>query len=864
MMHASTRTSALRRRRRFMLGPLVLAWGVQAIVTQSLLLREALVLMFGSEFAWGLVLFAWLFGVAVGAAFGGWLARFASRGRWADVALVIALVALAAAVPAELWVFRGARAWLGVEPGEMLPLGKTAAAALLFISPVSALVGVAFPLACSIVGERESEEQRAALADHSSLITHHASPVTHHSSLITHDSSLVNTGPLGGIYALESLGSLIGGAAFSFWAVEYLSPIQTALSCGAITFAASGLLFAGSRSRRRAVFLLGGLAGAVVATSTYAGAALNRQLVYRRWHNVAPGYELCAEAESKYQNLAVGRRAGQYTLYCDGRVTADFPDPYTFVPLAHFWMCEHPSPRRVLVLGGAAEGLLAEILRHPIEHVDYVEPDPRQIELIEPFLADADRHALADPRVGVHPVDARYFVKTQRNRFDLVIARLPEPTSALRARFYTDEFYGELRRAMTSRSVLCTTAAATPTTLTTASAEYLASIRATLRRHFPDVIVGWGDPAQILAATADGIVSTDPAELARRYAERRVRSGLFDPIWFQGATDWLDPAKLRQRAAELDAARVEIGTDLRPIIYVQRLVLWERMTGGRSAGMIEWLRLVSVTRLAAALVALAGFTLLVCRVRSRSRHGWATGAVVVSVGTTGFATMALSIIWLFAFQNLYGYVYQRIGWIIALFMGGLVVGCGVANWRSKRVSAECGKYLWRRLISVDLLIAVLTLAAPFVLRALGAMQDTRLAFLFVEWVVSILVAATGVLCGAAFAVAGALQMASGRVHSGRAHVGRPAGIDPAAHDRPGSQAGDSRASQAGTAAGSVVGADHAGACLGALLTGVLLVPVFGTAVSAFLLAAIKLASAALLFLSKRAFPLSSREWPDAR
>ena len=46
------------------LSALVVAWGAQAIVTQSLLLREAIVLMSGSEFAWGVVLFAWLLGVA--------------------------------------------------------------------------------------------------------------------------------------------------------------------------------------------------------------------------------------------------------------------------------------------------------------------------------------------------------------------------------------------------------------------------------------------------------------------------------------------------------------------------------------------------------------------------------------------------------------------------------------------------------------------------------------------------------------------------------------------------------------------------------------------------------------------------------
>ncbi|MCK4340865.1 MAG: hypothetical protein KAY37_03985, partial [Phycisphaerae bacterium] len=647
---------------------LVLAWGVQAIVTQALLLREALVLMFGSEFAWGVVLFAWLFGVAVGAACGGWLAERLPR---ADVGLVAVLLALSVAACLELWVFRGARAWLGVEPGELLPLPQTALAAMLFVSPTGALIGLAFPLACCIGRADEPRASARAVAQ---------------CGVSPDDDKLLR---FGHVYALESAGSLIGGAAFSFWAVEHLSPIQTALLCGGITMAASaGLLVTPPRK----LYCAAGVALVALAAvlgAVFAGGALNSRLVERRWHGVAPGYELVAETESKYQNLAIGRREGQFTLYCDGQVSADFPDPYTFVPLAHFWLCQHPSPRNVLVLGGGAEGLLAEILRHPVEHIDYVEPDPRQIELVKPYLAEIDRQALADPRVAVHPVDGRYYVKMQHERFDLVIARLPEPTSALRARFYTDEFYHELRRAMKPHAVLCLTAAAAPGELTAASRNYLASIRATLQRHFPHLVIGWDNPAQVLAATEAGLISTDPAELAARYTQRGVLSKLFHPAWFDGATDWLEPGKLAQRSADLDEAQeVHISTDLRPWVYLQRLVLWEAATGGGigpgrvGSGVIERLQSVSLAKLIAGLAALGVITLLVCRVRRRARDGWATGAVTLSVGTTGFATMALSIVWLFAFQNLYGYVYQRIGWIIALFMGGLVLGCALASWRT--------------------------------------------------------------------------------------------------------------------------------------------------------------------------------------
>jgi len=368
-----SRGQGLKRPRVHSLVLLVLAWGIQAIVTQSLLLREALVLMSGSEFAWGVVLFAWLLGVAIGAAAGGRAAGRLARG---DFALVLVLLLLTAVTCADLWVFRGARAWLGVQPGELLPLATAALSAMLFVSPAGALVGLAFPLACRIV---ESD---------CGLRTADYGLPSPQSSVLSPSSPGV--GPLGWVYAIESLGSLIGGAVFSFWAVEHLAPIQTALLCGALTATASAALL------RVSLFpLLIAVACATVTVTS--GNALDRRLVDRRWRTIAPGYELCAQAESKYQNLAVGRRAEQYTLYCDGQVSADFPDPYTFVPLAHFWMCQHPAPRNVLLLGGGAEGLLSEVLRHPVDRVDYVEPDPRQIEIITPYLREPDRVALADP-----------------------------------------------------------------------------------------------------------------------------------------------------------------------------------------------------------------------------------------------------------------------------------------------------------------------------------------------------------------------------------------------------------------------------------------------------------------------------------
>lgn len=786
--------------RRIWLSLLIVAWGVQAIVTQSLLLREALVLMYGSEFAWGIVLFAWLAGTALGAIVGG---RVSERVAHPDVGLVVVLTLLALMGCVELWMFRGARSWLGVGTGELLPLPKTALAGVLFVSPVSALVGLAFPLACRV-------------------------PATAPDTTAARAGARSGGAPLlslGSVYAMESIGSLVGGALFSFWAVTHLSPIQIALICAALTLVAGSAFTIARAGVRATAVTLATLTVAALVTAVFLSNTLHDGLVMRRWRTIAPDYELCAEADSPYQNIAIGRRETQYTLYTDGHVTSDFPDPYTFVPLAHLWMCEHPAPRRVLVLGGGAEGLLVEVLRHPVDEVVYVEPDPMIIDLIRPFIREQDRAALGDDRVTVYHGDARHFIKTQNARFDLVLARLPEPVSALHARLYTEGFYSELRRAMTEKAVFCLTAAATPGELTPASASYLGSLKATLNAVFAEVRVTWGDPAHLFAATVPGLTTVDAEELLRRYSERNVESGFFDPTWFEGATDLLDRSKMKRRAAELASATdVHKSSDLHPAIYLQRLVLWERMTGGAEHGVIEQLRRTRPWHVGVVLALAALATMVGYRWRAtadRARTWLPRGVLALSVATTGLVTMALSIVWLFAFQNLYGYVYQRIGWIVALFMAGLVVGAGGAGRYVERqgVRSLRASTLWSALIVLDLLIALLASLAPVLLAALGSMPGGERALVITEICLSATVLVTGALGGAVFAVAGAIELGM---------TARP-----------------------GAAAGAVVGADHVGACLGALLCGIVLVPVLGTVTTVALLAAIKLSSALLLFLARR-------------
>ena len=116
-------------------------------------------------------------------------------------------------------------------------------------------------------------------------------------------------------------------------------------------------------------------------------------------------------------------------------------------------------------------------------------------------------------------------------------------------------------------------------------------------------------------------------------------------------------------------------------------------------------------------------------------------------------------------------------------------------------------------------MALLAAAVPVVLPFLGGLPPTPTALVLVEWCISVLVALTGILAGAAFAVAAELQL--------------------------------SILQRAEATAAGVVGADHIGACFGALFSGVFLVPVLGTVAAALLLAAIKVSSVVLLAAGRR-------------
>jgi spermidine synthase len=699
------------------------AVGALALLAQVVLLRECEVAFFGSELVLVLGLGAWLLGSAAGAVSGGGARPPGGR------AVRRLFVALGLLLPLAAVLARGVRILLGGVPGAYLPFGRQLLALALCLVPVSFLLGLLF----------QWTARRFVAAGRSPASA----------------------------YAIESAGGLFGGLLATLLPATGLQNWDAALLCGIGAFAAA---WPGSRASREAA-----AAGLFLAlTLLVAAPALDRGMT--RWSHP----DLIATRDTPYGRVTVAGSLGQVAVFENDVLAYESQGTAAeeFVQLA---AVQRDSMDRVLVLGGAAQGLIPELLRRRPTRVDDVELDARLLALVAPRLPDPQRRALADPRVHVAFADPRRFLD-RAETYDLVLAGLPEPESGRTNRFYTREFFAACAAHLAPGGVLALRLRSAENLWTPALTRRTASIHRALREVFPATVVLPGTTNVLLASRAP--LAHDPDVLGRRL-------DALDP-----GTRLVTPAYVRylytnDRFAEIErtmaASPAPANRDSRPACYQTTMMLWlSRFFPGLARLDLPDADARTVARSPrawAAAVAL-GLAFVLARRRAAARR-------MLLAGAAGGAGMLLESALLLDYQTHSGVLYQDLGVLLMAFMGGLALGAVALE---RLVGRPGGGRFAGALTFVAL--AALGLGCAALLRAGGGggLAGTG-ALLF----------ACGLLVAAAFAYA--------VLHGG------PAG---------------------GAVIGPVYAADLLGGCAGSLVAGLVTVPMLGLPTTAALAAGLAL------------------------
>ncbi|MBF0310682.1 MAG: 4Fe-4S binding protein [Magnetococcales bacterium] len=757
-------------RQRYLVG-LMLLLGVFAQMAQALMLRELLAGFHGNELGIGAFYGSWLGWIGLG----GYGATRLKAPAWLEEGALWRLLLLFAPFALLLGValLRLARFFLDLPNGEFLPLGAFLLLAALATLPTGLLLGILFPLACQRFTASASPQRAITV-----------------------------------LYLVESLGALIGGIGFTFLLVENLGGWRSLAAVSALSGAY--LLFLPGGSRPFRLSASGSALLFLLAALPWPGEGLRLSLEAAHFRLLHPGMVRLDGVESRFGQIDLARLDNQYSLVHDGRLGVSFPAGPRARHEAAYYLAQAVAPRRILLLGGVESGLPEAMLRYPIEALTIVLQDPLAFELVEPWLPAATRQALKDPRLTLVFLDGRSFVNQGGDTapFDLALILTGDPVNARQNRLHTREFHQALRRLLTPRGVVCTPVSSASNYLGREIESYSAAMDRTLKETFAFRVVAPGDQQLFCASNTPEVVSDAPETLASRHRAFAPPDEVLPASLF---AQFLPEEQTRSVRQQLDQARGEVNTDIRPVSFYLNLLLWSKYTHSEAGVFLEGLRRLGIwpylipPGLFLLLLSLGGLSGAV------PPATWRGTTAMGGVAAAGMAAMGLQLMLLYAYQALVGLVFAQVALLNGVFMAGLALGAGLPGRRL----AE-GKTPAQALIFLLMLVSGLALALP---EGLSSLERTDLAQR--QLLFPLLCAGVGLLTGILFPLGVAL-----------------------AQDRNALQA-----------SGVVEAADHLGGAVGGLLVGSLLLPLLGMAGAGLVMASITGFAALALALATFPFPL---------
>ncbi len=601
--------------------------GLSAIVTQIILLREFLNILYGNELIVGLLLFEWMLFTGAGA----WLSQYL-KPKTVSLTLLGSLQILMALLPLilalGLYLARSLGFPYGTTPDVNGMLGLTAAILL----PYTLLSGCLFPLHAEIFRQLFREDFIAR------------------------------------IYSWESAGSAAGAIVFSVIWIHWLGSFESLMALMVVHLFMVFLL--GMAFRRQKMMVAPFLIATVVVPAF---------VIWRPDYSVRqqlfPGQTIIAQADTPYGNITITEQAEQKNIFLNHTLMLSSQEITADEEAVHYAMIQPDTIRRALIIGAGQDGIFREAMKYHPARLDYAEANPWLIALTARYGFRTEHDC-----VHVQYRDGRLFLKENPWFYEAVLILMPEPATLQLNRFYTAEFFREAKAHLTRRGVLALRVNSSADYMSAESRLRHSALFRTLKTAFRNVIIIQGQQDYFIAS--DGPLTP---RVTKRLEMRGIETVYVNGYYLQDdilerRSEWI--------ARQLDSAAA-INTDFRPVAYFYQIRLWLSS-------------LESTAGLAGVIMVLL---IAVFCIRRDSLH-W-------GVAVCGLTASTAEVLLMIGLQIFYGYLYQWIGLIIALFMLGLYAGARLPVKVSPDVAC-------RRFKTNQLLLMVYLLLLPPVFYILAA------------------------------------------------------------------------------------------------------------------------------------------------
>ncbi len=395
--------------------------GLSALGAEVVWTRVLSLMLGATVYTFSIILAIFLFGLGVGSGIGSLLAREARKPRiafgWCQ-ALLTAAVAWTALVVARSLPWWPVNPTLAPSPWFNFQIDL--ARCLFAILPPALLWGASFPLALASVTSPGQDPGRV----------------------------------VGRVYASNTVGAIVGSLAFSMILIPWIGTQNSQRVLVGLGAVAALLVLLPSIRRARIV---------VVAPSLVVGAVLAVGLIWTvakvPWEAVAYGRRLVSSAgystllylgEGMNASVAVSRwNDGALMFHVSGKVEAS-SEPYDMRlqrMLGHIPALLHPNPRSVLVVGCGAGVTAGSFVLYPeIQRLVLVEIESLIPKIASRYFSRENHDVLKDPRTHLVIDDARNYILTTTEKFDIITSDPIHPWVKGAATLYSKEYFELVKR----------------------------------------------------------------------------------------------------------------------------------------------------------------------------------------------------------------------------------------------------------------------------------------------------------------------------------------------------------------------------------------------------------------------------------
>jgi spermidine synthase len=740
--------------------------GFISVVAQTILIRELISTFYGNELCLGVIFASWLFWMAIGSG-----TATKVKALWKPEIFVIIQIVITFLFPLTIFLIRNIKPILHIAPHELIGYPAMIVSIFLLLAPLGIAIGSLFTFGCKFYTDILKE---------------------------------LSTAP-GKAYLYDGIGDILGGVTSGYIFITFFNSFQTAFYTGIINLSAGLVLLL--IYTRKIIYII--IVSVCLIVSVYGGYISDKLIAYvdkLSWR----GLSLVSSVSSKYGNIAVIKEDELYNFYQNGILTFTNPQRLINEELIHLPLLQTPTPKQILILGNAVSGGLYEALKYTDAKIYYVELDKMLITTAEKYITKKDLHSLRNSRVKLIYGDGRLFIKKwDKELFDCVIVNTGSPATAERNRFYTIEFFKEVKNILKHDGVISISIRSNENYLGDNMRQFNGCIYHTLKQVFPYVILIPGSKLTMIASCSPKYLTEDPNVLADRLKKRNI------PTCF--VNEYYLPYRLYQERIEyirniLEDIKPKINHDLYPVCYYFDMVLWGEEFSQGTERLLNILSRINILYLLLGMVMVFIILWLISICKKQVIIG-----VPAGVFFAGCGSMVIEIVLIIGFQILFGYIYHMIGIIIAGFMLGLTAG----TWYMNNKVAYINRARLLIIYSVlEIAIGIYLFLLPGIFLLLRAVSYELLIHIFIQILFPILTAIAGMIIGLIFPLANQIYM----LYS------------------------SSKPSRAG---GILYAMDLTGACIGSLIASIITIPVFGIPNTCILFGLSNVISAILIFQIRR-------------